>query len=163
LTIYHVQIKNHTYRVDITDNHLIIDGIKEQARLVRLNASNLFLLSRDRKNLALFLQPQDGQTYAVTADGKRLTAQVETGEGKRPSQADARQANQLRAPMPGLVVSIHVQEGDTVQPGQVLVTQESMKMQMELRSPVSGRVEKVHVQANAQVKKDDLLVSILPI
>ncbi len=162
MTIYHVQVGNRTYRVDISGNQLFIDGIKEQAKLIRLNANNLFLLCRDRRNTALHLQSQNGQTYAVSTEGRRVIAQVETGEAKQLRPADPGLANQLLAPMPGMVVSIHVQEGDQVEKGQKLVTQESMKMRMELRSPVAGRVVRISAQPHTQVEKGALLVEIQP-
>jgi biotin carboxyl carrier protein len=67
----------------------------------------------------------------------------------------------LRAPMPGLIVETLVKEGDLVETGQIIVVEESMKMQMQLRAPLGGRVEKVAAQPGAQVEKGALLVKII--
>jgi biotin carboxyl carrier protein len=91
-----------------------------------------------------------------------VIAQVEKGEGKPTRLADPSALNSLSAPMPGLVVGIHTQEGERVEKGQVLVTLESMKMQMELRAPVSGRVTRVGAQSRVQIDKGALLVEIKP-
>ncbi len=164
MTIYTVQVENRVFQIDISGNQLFIDGIKDQARLIQLNANNFFLLSRDRHNLALHLEAQEGNTYAVIAAGRRVIAQVESWRGGRKvvKAAEASTANQLRAPMPGLVASILVNEGDRVEKGQVLVRQESMKMQMELRAPVAGKVVKIAIQPQTQVEKGALLVEIQP-
>ncbi|MDD5371395.1 MAG: biotin/lipoyl-binding protein, partial [Anaerolineaceae bacterium] len=119
-------------------------------------------LCRGWRYLGLHMQPQKDQTYAVLTEGRRVIAQVETGEAKGVIAKDALQESQLLAPMPGVVVTIHVQEGDVVEKGQVLVTQESMKMQMELRAPVTGRVSKIAAQAHTPVEKGALLVDIQP-
>jgi len=53
----------------------------------------------------------------------------------------------LLCPMPGLVVSVAVKPGDSVEAGQVLATVEAMKMENILRAEKSGKV--LHVNANA--------------
>ncbi len=164
MTIYNVQIGNRNFLVDITDNQLFIDGIKQQVRLIQLNANDLFLLCWERTSRVLHLQPQDGQTFAVTTEGRRVIAQVEQGASAsgKPRAASLPAANQLLAPMPGLVSAVKVQVGDPVEKGQVLVTEESMKMQMELRAPLSGKVIRVPATPGAQVEKGALLVEIQP-
>jgi biotin carboxyl carrier protein len=164
MTIYHVQVGTHNFQVDITGNQCFINGIQQQARLIQLNANNLFLLCWEQKNRVLHLQPQDGQTYAVTTQGRRVIALVGTGTGERPQSGseDACPASRLLAPMPGLVITVHVHEGEQVEKGQVLVTQESMKMQMELRAPVAGLVKKVSACPHQRVEKGAVLVDIQP-
>ena len=164
MTIYNVQVGMQTFRVDISGNQLTIDGILQQARLIRLNANNLFLLCWEHKNRVLHLQPQGEQTYAVTTEGRRVIAQVDAPQAGKTAHraAEAALANQLVAPMPGLIAKVHVQVGDGVEKGQVLVTEESMKMQMELRAPVTGTVSRVDARPQSQVEKGSLLVEITP-
>jgi pyruvate carboxylase subunit B len=66
----------------------------------------------------------------------------------------------LIAPMPGLIVRVYVQPGDSVQAGQPLVSMEAMKMENELRSAVAGRVRAVHAAAGSAVEKGALLVEL---
>ena len=66
----------------------------------------------------------------------------------------------LVAPMPGLVVRINVQPGDTVRAGQPLVVMEAMKMENELRSPAAGVVRAVPVAPGTAVEKGALLVEL---
>jgi pyruvate carboxylase subunit B len=67
----------------------------------------------------------------------------------------------LIAPMPGLVVRIHVQPGDRVQPGQPLVVMEAMKMENELRATSGGIVGTVRVQPGTPVEKGAVLVELV--
>lgn len=67
---------------------------------------------------------------------------------------------QLKAPMPGLVVSVLVNEGDAVEKGQVLVVLESMKMQNELKAPRPGTVGRVRVKAGETVEQKQTLLSV---
>lgn len=100
----------------------------------------------------------DGYRFAVEALDERtrtirdLTAAVTHDKGPRP----------LVAPMPGLVVRVHVQPGDRVEAGQGLVAMEAMKMENELRSPSAGSVVAVRVEAGAIVEKGAVLIELGP-
>jgi propionyl-CoA carboxylase alpha chain len=62
--------------------------------------------------------------------------------------------------MPGLLVALHVSEGDLVQPGQMLATVEAMKMENILRAGKAGRISNVRVSAGASLAVDDVILEI---
>jgi propionyl-CoA carboxylase alpha chain len=64
----------------------------------------------------------------------------------------------LLCPMPGVVTSIAVQEGDEVQEGQALATVEAMKMENVLRAEKSGKVSRVAVEPGASLAVDELIL-----
>jgi len=67
---------------------------------------------------------------------------------------------EVNAPMPGLVVRIHVQNGDRVKKSQRLLTIEAMKMENEIKSPCDGVVEQVFVHERDVVEKDARLLRL---
>ena len=69
-------------------------------------------------------------------------------------------AREVKAPMPGLVLAVHVAPGDAVEAGQRLLVLEAMKMENEIKAPTSGSVKKVAATAGTAVGKGALLVSI---
>jgi biotin carboxyl carrier protein len=66
----------------------------------------------------------------------------------------------LKAPMPGLVVAIPVEEGQAVELGQNLVILESMKMQNELKAPRAGTVGRIRVGTGDNVEQNQILLSL---
>ena len=64
----------------------------------------------------------------------------------------------LLCPMPGLVVSIAVSEGQEVKTGETLAVVEAMKMQNVLRAERDGTVKKVHAAAGATLAVDALIL-----
>jgi acetyl/propionyl-CoA carboxylase alpha subunit len=66
----------------------------------------------------------------------------------------------LHAPMPGRVVRVEVEVGDTVAPGAVLVVLEAMKMEHTLRSPRDGVVTEIKHRVGDQVETNDILIVI---
>jgi biotin carboxyl carrier protein len=77
--------------------------------------------------------------------------------GRRHGALEAEGRQQITAPMPGKVVRVLLQEGDTVEAGQGLLVVEAMKMQNEIRSPKSGRVEKLFAKEGLAVNAGDVL------
>jgi len=63
--------------------------------------------------------------------------------------------------MPGLVVSIPVQEGQAIEKDDVLLVLESMKMQNELKSPRAGVVTRIRVEAGDSVEQKQTLLSVI--
>jgi pyruvate carboxylase subunit B len=66
----------------------------------------------------------------------------------------------VTAPMPGLIVRVHVQPGDVVEAGQGVVAMEAMKMENELRAVTGGTVKAVLVQPGQPVEKGAVLVEL---
>jgi len=64
----------------------------------------------------------------------------------------------LLCPMPGLVVSIAVAEGQEVKSGETLAVVEAMKMQNVLRAERDGTVKKIHAAAGATLAVDALIL-----
>lgn len=68
--------------------------------------------------------------------------------------------NEVKAPIPGVVVSVLKNEGDKVKTGDLLLTLEAMKMESEILSPVDGTIEKIFVKDKSPVQEGDLMVKI---
>ncbi|OAV49677.1 methylcrotonoyl-CoA carboxylase [Rhizobium sp. WYCCWR10014] len=67
----------------------------------------------------------------------------------------------ILSPMPGLVISVDVAEGDRVAKGDRLLTVEAMKMEHSLRAPFDGIVGKLQVSTGARVTENQLVVSVM--
>jgi glutaconyl-CoA/methylmalonyl-CoA decarboxylase subunit gamma len=66
----------------------------------------------------------------------------------------------VTAPIPGLILDIMVNVGDTVSAGQVVATMEAMKMENNLMSNISGRVIEIRVRKGDQVATDDVIMMV---
>lgn len=65
---------------------------------------------------------------------------------------------QVKAPMPGLIIQVAVAEGTVVKKGDPLLILEAMKMENVLKSPRDGEVKKVCVQLKQAVEKNQVLI-----
>jgi biotin carboxyl carrier protein len=69
-----------------------------------------------------------------------------------------RKLKQLKAPMPGRVVSIAVSVGQEVQVGDALLTLEAMKMENVLKAEGIGIVKRIAIDSNTVIDKGGLLI-----
>ncbi|MCP2679548.1 biotin/lipoyl-binding protein [Maricaulaceae bacterium NA33B04] len=73
-------------------------------------------------------------------------------------KAEAGNAKQIGAPMPGVIGSVAVKEGQRVKAGTKLFTIEAMKMESAINAEADGRIAAIHVAAGDQIDAKDLLL-----
>ncbi|RMH69042.1 MAG: acetyl-CoA carboxylase biotin carboxyl carrier protein subunit [Gemmatimonadetes bacterium] len=62
--------------------------------------------------------------------------------------------------MPGLILSVEVEEGQPVNPGDGLIIMEAMKMENELKASARGIVKTIHVQQGDKVEMNVALITL---
>ena len=70
-------------------------------------------------------------------------------------------SGQVLAPIPGLITSLAVSEGEQVAAGDQLLVLEAMKMENEIASPMNGVIKTVHVSVGMAVEKGTVLIDLL--
>lgn len=64
----------------------------------------------------------------------------------------------IKAPMPGLVLKVLVNNNDEVKKGDSLMVLEAMKMENLIKSPGDGRIKEIKIQSGDKVEKNQVLV-----
>lgn len=141
---YRVKISGRTFEVEIEDLNTLpvvamVDGEPVEVW--------------PQESLDTQLEP-NAATHAPKSEPAEMPASLESllagGDGKQANNA-------VKAPIPGVIVSISAQPGDEVQTGQELCVLEAMKMKNTIRSPRAGKISNVQVAAGQTVNHHDLL------
>ena len=74
------------------------------------------------------------------------------------NNANSAKVNDLKAPMPGLVVAIKVNVGDTVKKGDTILILEAMKMENILKAAGEGTVKAIRVSTKQNVEKNQVMI-----
>jgi methylmalonyl-CoA carboxyltransferase small subunit len=82
--------------------------------------------------------------YAVESAPLRVPAGSAAGPPRGSEPVNEEKV--ARSPVAGVVVRVVAQEGQTIQPGDVLIVLEAMKMETNITAPVGGKVSRIHVQ-----------------
>lgn len=70
----------------------------------------------------------------------------------------SKKVNDIKAPMPGMVLNILVAEGQEVKKGDALIVLEAMKMENILKSPTDGTIKKIAIKKGVAVEKNQILI-----
>jgi len=147
----------HPGRLDIDDRCAVAD-------VSTLPGSDRQHLRIDGRSLSLFARRQ-GDRWIIELEGRRFEVFVEDERTRHIRELashvlPADPHRQLRAPMPGLIVRVEVQEGQKVSEGDGLIVMEAMKMENELRADAPGVVTSIAVQAGQAVERDAVLLTL---
>ena len=74
--------------------------------------------------------------------------------------AQSAEGTPVNAPMPGNILDIKVNVGDSVTAEQVVVVLEAMKMENDIVTPVSGKVTAINVSKGQAVNSGDVLITV---
>lgn len=164
---YLVTIRGNTVSVEVGSGEVRVGDKTVSVDLARIPGTDVSTLLMDGASYRV-VASRDGGRWVLDVGGCHEVAEVidertavirELTGARAPSNG----AQEIRAPMPGLIVRVEVDETDRVEPGQGLVIIEAMKMENELRAEVSARVERIHVSHGDTVEKDQILIDLAPL
>lgn len=162
---YIATINDKEYIVEIIDDDRVsLNGEIFDIDFIQIIGQPVYSLLMEGKSHEAFVQQEEnvwevmlkGNMYEVEVEDEREKRLRATSEG---GVAD-RGEYHLKSPMPGLVVSINVEEGQEVEKGDVLLILESMKMQNELKSPRAGKVSRIRIKPGESVEQKQTMLSV---
>jgi biotin carboxyl carrier protein len=163
---YITTVNSHEYTIEILDeSHLSLDGVLYELDFERVGNQPVYSLVLGGMSFEAHVYTDDEQ-WQVLLRGDMYRAVVEDErEHRLRSQLEGVPVEQgeflLKAPMPGLVIAIPVEDGQPVEKGDVLLILESMKMQNELKAPRAGKVSRVRVAPGERVEQKQTLLSVV--
>ncbi len=113
-----------------------------------------------RRRLVGFARLADGR-YQIVWDGVAHVVRLgEPGAAAAAGGIASAAGGAVSAPIPGMVVKVHVAPGARVAAGAPLVVLYAMKVENDIRAPAAGTVAEVRAREGQPVEKGDLLVRI---
>lgn len=162
--MYNATVNNQRFRITQQEGNLIIDDKAVDWDLVRISDRYFHLLINNKSYRAevisadvskkSFVLKINDTIYPVDLQDKFDLLLEKMGMN---SEAAGR-ANNIKAPMPGLIVDLRVAAGDVVNPGDPLLILEAMKMENLIKATVQGVVKNVKVRKGDSVEKNQVLI-----
>ena len=163
---YIATVDEREYLIEILDDRRIaVDDKVYQVDFDPVGNQPVYSLLVDGRSYEAYVYPADeawqvlllGRLYSILVEDEREKRLRASSEGAVGEGAEF----YLKAPMPGLVVAVPVEEGQEVEKGDVLLILESMKMQNELKSPRAGTVARLRVKTGDNVEQRQTLLSVV--
>lgn len=115
------------------------------------------------RSFRLVVEKHERNEFTLRVNGKRMTVQTKDKlalllESMGLSNATEQKINQIKAPMPGLVLRVLVEPGQKVTKGEPLLVLEAMKMENMIKAPGDAIVSSVKAQLGQAVEKNQILI-----
>jgi acetyl/propionyl-CoA carboxylase alpha subunit len=160
---YIVAVFDREIEVEVNGDRVTVGGRTFAASLGSVPGTPVRQLLLDGRSEGIALESGGAGRWALVRRGERVELEVLdertrhirglTATGDR-----ARRPAALKAPMPGLVVRVQVEAGQTVPAGGGIVVLEAMKMENELRAPSLVVIKSVQARLGEAVEKGQVLV-----
>ena len=128
-----------------TNFHLIENG----------TSFHIHLIDQDLANRRIWLEI-NGATYEVQIENELDQLVQKLGFSSQSATA----LSSISAPMPGLILDILVEEGQSVEKGTSLLILEAMKMENVIKATGEATVKKVEVVKGSAVDKGQILIEL---
>ena len=160
-----VKIDGRTFEVELGQGGATVDGEWIAGTTDWQPGMVLAAANGNGENLAIQLRRTSSAMWALTTRGKthkglavpaRLAPLLDHMIEKEPPDL----SKMLICPMPGLLVKLHVAEGDEVQPGQPLATVEAMKMENILRAEKEGTISSINAAEGDSLAVDEVILEL---
>lgn len=155
-----------TYTVEFKGERFWIDGQPVEADLIRLSENKYHaLIGHQSITLELLSRDESAKTMEVMVNGLKHTLEVKDQydlllKALNLDKLAATKQNDIKAPMPGMVLRIMVAEGDSVKAGDPLLVLEAMKMENIIKSHMDAVVQKIRITEKTAVEKGQVLINL---
>ena len=152
------------FSVSLSEDEVVVDGTAIDLSMAYEPGETLVEAEIGEEPIAVQLAPTR-TGYALTTRGAThtftvLRADIAHLADHMIEKVPPDLSRMLICPMPGLLVSLHVAEGEEVQPGQPLATVEAMKMENILRAEKQGVIAKINAGEGDSLAVDDVILEL---
>jgi len=165
--MYKIQVNNkYNFLIESTNttNEKKTNNKSALWDLVEIKSGCLHII-KDNKSYSAEVVKADyaEKSFVIKVNGAKYTISVKDKfddllQSLGMENMNSSKVNEVKAPMPGLVLEVKVNEGATVKKGDAIIVLEAMKMENILKSPTDGLIKKINVKKGAAVEKNQVLL-----
>jgi biotin carboxyl carrier protein len=156
----------HSFEISPEGNAVegLLDGAYYNLDIEKIDSRTWHILKDYKSYYVQWVErSEDGKTFSLKINGQLLELNAKDRydlllEQMGMSAANTAKASKLKAPMPGKVLEVVVQPGQTVAKGEGLLILEAMKMENVLKAEEEGIIKSVNVSVGDAVEKNNVLI-----
>lgn len=149
----------------ISENNIWVQNESQEIRIEKHNDETLLLITPNKVYTIRCLNVnKEAKSLTLQYNGNKFEAKItepidEILKSMGLENALTPKISDLKAPMPGLVLQVLVNPGDTVSKGDKILVLEAMKMENAIKSPTDGIISDVLVKQGMAVDKNQILIT----
>jgi len=164
--MYNVKVNDrYSFEISAENSIILINGEAIGLDSVALNNKSTHVIYQNRSyTIEIVAFDKAEKTADVKVNGSIYKIAVEDRFDQLLKQLGMdnltiNKVQQIKAPMPGLVLNVLVAEGDEVKKGDNLLVLEAMKMENMIKSPTNGMIKTIAIKQGDKVEKNEILIS----
>ncbi len=158
--------ENKAHEIELKDNKIIIDGQNTDIDLVHIYKEKYHIIDNNESfNIEVVRADFQNKIFEIKVNDTVYPIQLEDEldmllEQMGMSTAVSNTMDNVKAPMPGLVLRITVEVGQEVNKGDNLIVLKAMKMENIIKATGIGKVKNILVTEKQAVEKNQLLIEM---
>ncbi len=162
--MYKATVNDKVFEIETDESGLLVNGQPQAWDLVKIADGYFHILYQNKSYRAEMIKTDpETKTFTFKINGNNYTVTLKDKfdlllEKMGMNNTASSKVNNVKAPMPGLIIDLKIKTGDTVKQGDALLILEAMKMENILKSPGEGIVKTVKVKKGDSVEKGQILV-----
>lgn len=151
------------FDVESDKNGFVVNGVPVSMNTSQVNAGQANILLENKSYNAELVSVGEDKTIVVKVNNEEYSVRIEDKYESLLKQLGmdyqtSGKISDLKAPMPGLVLDVFVQEGQEIAKGENLIVLEAMKMENILKAPADARVAKILVKKGDKLEKGSTII-----
>ncbi|MEE9449295.1 MAG: acetyl-CoA carboxylase biotin carboxyl carrier protein subunit [Ignavibacteriaceae bacterium] len=128
--------------------------------------NNTYLLKCGNNYFEIVADKVNNEHFSILLNGYHFDAFVRTALQEKAihlleeAQTATHHQFEVKAPMPGIILKVKKQGGDTISEGESIMILEAMKMENDLKAPQAGIIKEIYISVGNTVEKGDKLFLI---
>jgi biotin carboxyl carrier protein len=155
---------NKSFDIKLEADEIILNDEKFNWDIREINEKSFHILRNNKSYRAeLVTFDPDTKLFQIKINGQKHQIEIKDRydlllEKMGMSSLASTKLNDIKAPMPGLILDIKITEGSEVKKGDAIMILEAMKMENILKSPGEGIVKSIKVKKGDSVEKNQVLI-----
>lgn len=162
--MFQSKVNGKSFEVIPTNEAFTINGESFQWDLTKVSEGNFHILYKNKSYRAEVVKADKAtKTFQLKINNKIHSVEVKDKfdlllEKMGMAGGASSKVNNIKAPMPGLVIDMKVNAGDAVKAGDPLLILEAMKMENIIKSPGDATIKNVKAKKGDTVEKGQVLI-----
>lgn len=158
---YKAEVQGREIELEKTHDGIILNGKKSELKIEKVGDE--YFVFEEKKISKLKILKKEGSNLTLLINGKESNVKIKdhialTLEKLGMDSLSEVEINEVKAPMPGVILKIITAEDQKVKKGDPLLILEAMKMENMIKSPTSGKIKVIAVKKGQSVEKNSLLI-----
>jgi biotin carboxyl carrier protein len=151
----------HTFSIEQQSDKFLVNGVLHAAQIHNSDGKNFKVIFNNRCYLANVTLENDQLRIKINQNTYLLEIKDENELMLEKLGLESRvtkRTDEIKAPMPGMIVDVLVSKGDVVKSGQPLLVLKAMKMENIIKSPHDGVVHEIFIKKDQIIEKDAVML-----